>query len=41
MTHDVLFKQWDEWLGIIYTDIQELVIRRHIFFTLPLCVSTP
>lgn len=32
MTHDELFKQWDEWLEIIYTDIQELVIRRHIFW---------
>lgn len=32
MTHNELFKQWDEWLKIIYTDIQELVIRRHIFW---------
>ncbi|MCC7202116.1 MAG: hypothetical protein IT393_05545 [Nitrospirae bacterium] len=32
MTHDEIFKQWNEWLGIIYTDIQELVIRRYIFW---------
>lgn len=32
MTDDELFKQWEGWLEIIYTDIQELVIRRHIFW---------
>jgi len=32
MTHDELFKQWDKWLAVIYNDIQELVIRRHILW---------
>ena len=31
MRPDELIKKWDEWIGRIYTDIQKLLIMRHIF----------